>query len=106
LNCASESGKESLKFFLPINFASRQSIFHIVRTGTTQFSFGRTNSMKLLLPFFLTAFLIGIQTAASAEVSDSPRAEVVSGSAGQAIGSEVAEERLAENFSDADGIDC
>ena len=52
--------------------------------------------MKRLLPFFsfLAVLLIGVQSAASAESSETP-AEILSGS-------EVPEERLAENFSDAD----
>ena len=59
--------------------------------------------MKLLLPFFsFLALLIGVQSAGSAESSEQPPAELLSGTAGQAIASEVPTERLAENFSDAD----
>ncbi len=60
--------------------------------------------MKLLLSFFsfLAALLIGIKPCTSTEVSEPPGAEILSGTADQAIGSEVPRERLAENFSDAE----
>jgi RHS repeat-associated protein len=61
--------------------------------------------MKLLPPFFsflAALLLLGVHSVASAESSEPPPAEALSGPAIAPVGSEIPKEHLPENFTDAD----